>query len=134
MRSRPAWRRAHLHFYIPGVTRYWTVDEARAFLPRLRELVDTVSGAVATAAASKSNGHGTATPAPLTVTEALNELEANDIVLRDTDRGLIDFHARGEDGVVYFLCWLREEDDLEWWHLPEEGFAGRKRLPREPKR
>ena len=59
-------------------------------------------------------------------------MDAGDIVLRDISRGLIDFHCRGDDGVIYFLCWLRDEDDLEWWHLPEEGFAGRKRLPRVP--
>jgi hypothetical protein len=45
---------------------------------------------------------------------------------------LIDFHARGADGVVYLLCWRLDEPDLGWWHLPEEGFAGRKPLPRDP--
>ena len=52
-------------------------------------------------------------------------------MLRELSTGLVDFHAVGDDGVVYFLCWRLEEDDLEWWHLPEEGFAGRKRLPRQ---
>ena len=111
--------------------RYWTVEEARAYLPRLRVLVGAVQRAARTATVSHGNGHnrpaGGEEPA---VTDALAELEAGDIILRDPERGLIDFHARGEDGVVYLLCWLADEDDLAWWHLPEEGFAGRKRLPR----
>ena len=63
--------------------------------------------------------------------EALSELEAGDIILRDPLSGLLDFHALGADGVEYLLCWRLGEDDLEWWHLPEEGFPGRKRLPRD---
>jgi hypothetical protein len=45
---------------------------------------------------------------------------------------LVDFPARGEDGVVYLLCYRLDEPDLEWWHRPEDGFAGRRRLPRDP--
>ena len=108
--------------------RYWTVEEARAYLPRLKELVERIVEAAKAAARTRSNGHGGPPP---DVEEALAELSVNDIVLRDPRRGLIDFHAQGRDGVVYFLCWRIGEDDLGWWHLPEEGFAGRKRLPRE---
>ena len=118
--------------------RLWTVPEARAYLPRARELVEAVRTAVATASASRTNGHGrrsartAGAPAPIKVQDAVAELEDGDIVLRDPERGLIDFPARGEDGVLYYLCWVTDEDDLGWWHLPEEGFAGRKPLPREP--
>jgi hypothetical protein len=45
--------------------------------------------------------------------------------------GLLDFHAMGRDGVVYYLCWKRGEPELAWWHLPEDGYPGRKPLPRE---
>jgi hypothetical protein len=113
--------------------RYWTVEEARSYLPRLRELVAAVARASASAGVSRGNGHGAPAPPGLpSIEEAAAELESGDIILRDPDRGLIDFHARGDDGVVYYLCWLAEEDDLGWWHLPEEGFAGRKPLPRIP--
>ena len=43
----------------------------------------------------------------------------------------LDESARGADGVVYLLCWRLDEPDLAWWHLPEDGFAGRKPLPRD---
>lgn len=76
------------------------------------------------------NGHG---PQPgEDVRAALAELAADDIVVRDPAAGLIDFPALGDDGVVYFLCYRIDEDALDWWHLPEEGFAGRKPLPRRP--
>ena len=30
------------------------------------------------------------------------------------------------DGEVRMLCYHIEEPDLEWWHRPEDGFAGRR--------
>lgn len=108
--------------------RYWTVEEARAYLPRVRELVETVRSSAAAAQRVRGNGrrpHVEGDPGA-----ALAELSAGDIVLRELATGLVDFHAVGDDGVVYLLCWRLGEQDLEWWHLPEEGFAGRKRLPR----
>ena len=111
--------------------RYWTVDEARAYLPRLRELLATVRGVATGAARAPANGHGPV-GAAAGLKAAREELEARHIILRDPESGLIDFHAQGADGVVYLLCWRDPEPDLAWWHLPEEGFAGRKPLPRDP--
>ncbi len=111
------------------VARYWTVDEARAALPRVRELVRRIMGAVGSTALAETNGH---TPDNADVQAAMAELAADDIVLRDPSVGLIDFPARGADGIVYLLCWRADEDDLGWWHLPEDGFAGRQPLPRDP--
>lgn len=109
--------------------RFWTVVEARAYLPRLRELVTTVRDAARAAAAVRQNGQSAAPTAG--VESALQELADGDIVLRDPETGLIDFHALGADGVVYFLCWRLGEEDLAWWHLPDEGYAGRRPLPRD---
>jgi hypothetical protein len=110
--------------------RYWTVEEARAYLPRLAELLTAVRGAAGMTSRARSNGHRDG-PGGVDPREAQDELAAGDIILRDPERGLIDFHALGPDGVVYLLCWRMGEDDLAWWHLPEEGFAGRKPLPRD---
>lgn len=108
--------------------RYWTVEEARAYLPRLRHLTEVVRRAAALATAARTNGHGTAPDDDPRA--ALAELEAGAIVIRDPRSGLVDFHARGDDGIVYYLCYRLDEEDLGWWHLPGEGFAGRKPLPR----
>jgi hypothetical protein len=110
--------------------RYWTVEEARAALPRVRELVQVVRRAALVGARVNGNGHGP--PAEDDVRAALDALGADGIVVRDPSVGLIDFPALGDDGVVYFLCYRLDDDDLGWWHLPDEGFAGRKPLPREP--
>ena len=69
---------------------------------------------------------------PSIVKEALAELEEEGIVLRDPNRGLIDFPALHHSGREVLLCWQLGEDDLEWWHLPEDGFAGRRPLPLPP--
>jgi len=62
------------------------------------------------------------------LSRAVGELEAVDIVLRDFDRGLIDFPAI-RDGEEIYLCWLVDEEDrIAFWHDPEAGFAGRRPL------
>jgi hypothetical protein len=111
--------------------RFWTVGEARAYLPRLRELVAMVQDTATVGDRAEGNGQGRAS-ATDEIQAALEELEAGSIVLREPETGLVDFPARGEDGVVYFLCYRLGEPELAWWHLPEDGFAGRQPLPREP--
>ena len=64
-----------------------------------------------------------------TVMAKLNELG---IIVRDPERGLIDFPAETPDGRTYLLCWLDGEDAIEWWHWPDDGFAGRTPLDQPP--
>jgi hypothetical protein len=65
--------------------------------------------------------------AVLDILWAASELQAMDIVLRDADRGLVDFPSI-RDGEEVYLCWLADEPRVEWWHEPETGFAGRQPL------
>jgi hypothetical protein len=46
-------------------------------------------------------------------------------VVRDLERGLVDFPARSPSGRDYWLCWVVGEPEVAWWHWPEAGFAGR---------
>jgi len=68
----------------------------------------------------------------LGVEEALAELESKGVILRDPARGLVDFPSRHQSGIPVHLCWQSGEEDIEWWHLPDDGFAGRRRLPLPP--
>lgn len=61
------------------------------------------------------------------LSRATGELDAVDIVLRDFDRGLIDFPAL-RDGEEIYLCWLLDEQEIGFWHEPDAGFTGRRPL------
>jgi hypothetical protein len=57
----------------------------------------------------------------------VEQLTEAGVVVRYPDSGLIDFPSM-RDGEPVFLCWQLGEDDVAWWHGPDEGFAGRKPL------
>src|SRR5580698_5001536 len=59
--------------------------------------------------------------------QILVEFQRRQIFIKDLDRGLIDFPAI-ISGREVFLCWESDEDDIEFWHDLESGFAGRERL------
>jgi hypothetical protein len=61
------------------------------------------------------------------LSRAIGELEAVGVILRDIDRGLVDFPAI-RDGEEVYLCWLLDEREVGFWHEPEAGFAGRQPL------
>lgn len=59
------------------------------------------------------------------ITTELHELG---VQLKDYSRGLIDFPSM-RAGQIILLCWqLGEDEQIEWWHEIEGGFAGRKPL------
>ena len=62
------------------------------------------------------------------VAASIAELEELGVLVKDLDRGLVDFPAlrRGEE---VLLCWEVGEDEVAYWHSVDEGFAGRKPLP-----
>jgi hypothetical protein len=108
--------------------RHWTLEEATAALPavsakvqRLRELVR---------ARPSANGSGARLDAEIAA--ILEELTADGIVVRDVQRGLIDFPALAPSGETYLLCWLDGEESIEWWHWPDAGFAGRTPIDEPP--
>jgi hypothetical protein len=63
----------------------------------------------------------------VSISRALNELDAVDVVVRDAERGLVDFPTL-RDGEEVYLCWLVDEDEIGFWHAPDAGFAGRQPL------
>lgn len=57
----------------------------------------------------------------------LQEITDRGILVRDIVRGLVDFPSERE-GQAIFLCWLRGEPQIDFWHGTNEGFSSRKRL------
>jgi len=55
-------------------------------------------------------------------------LEDSGIILRDLHRGLVDFPAV-LDGQEVFLCWLKGESCVAYFHDHESGFDDRQPLP-----
>ncbi|HIN63976.1 MAG TPA: DUF2203 family protein [Candidatus Obscuribacterales bacterium] len=49
------------------------------------------------------------------------------VILRDIRSGLLDFPAK-KGAVDYFLCWRLGERDIDYWHLENDGFQGRRPL------
>lgn len=63
----------------------------------------------------------------LAIHEGIRNITSRGIQIKDLDRGLVDFpHVR--DGREVLLCWELEEDDIEFWHETDSGYAGRERL------
>src|SRR5262249_40946402 len=59
------------------------------------------------------------------VKDAVAEIDATGVQLKDLDIGLLDFPCR-VDGEIILLCWKLGEADITHWHGTEEGFIGRK--------
>jgi hypothetical protein len=118
--------------------RHFTREEANALLPqlttlltRLRDSKDELTDTEAHEALSEAapaNGGGEqgrqVGVAFLEVRRLLDTLERAGIVLRDIDRGLVDFPAL-LDGREIYLCWELGEDEVGYWHDLEGGYGGR---------
>ena len=59
------------------------------------------------------------------VKDAVAEIHATGVQVKDLDIGLLDFPCVVE-GEVVLLCWKLGEKDISHWHGVTEGFAGRK--------
>ena len=121
--------------------RHYTVEQANAALgwveervERLRAAREQLSDEEARAAlgeAAPSNGGGApgrvVSEAFLELQRALGELQAMEVVLRDLERGLVDFPSLRDDREVY-LCWEAGEPAVEFWHDLDAGYGGRRPL------
>ncbi len=122
-------------------SRHYSIEEATALLDPVIELLEGMRSArdrlgdaearAALAAASGTNGGGqpgrTVSEGFLELRDGMIWLRAREIVLRDLDRGLVDFPAVRDDAEIY-LCWQEGEEEIGFWHEPDAGFAGRRTL------
>jgi hypothetical protein len=122
-------------------TKHYTLEEARALLPSIRkwleelddfqERLKTLDKRVGQLLSAGDDAGG---PSVNQLVRALSDCKAvlqnfriRQIQIKDLNRGLIDFPSWRE-GKEIFLCWEKDEDDIEFWHDLESGYAGRERL------
>lgn len=117
----------------------FTLPESRLELARLRPLLDEIvavrADAVELGAALNVGGPATRLgglpewkAAEARLNELMTEVQQTGVELKGLAPLLIDFPA-DLDGEPVLLCWLEGEPELAWYHRPELGFAGRRRLP-----
>lgn len=121
--------------------RHFTRAEASALLPQLTTLLSQLRDAKdeltdtetheALSEAAPTNGGGEQGRrvgiAFLEVRRLIDTVEQAGIVLRDIDRGLVDFPAL-IDGREVYLCWELGEEEVAYWHNLEGGYGGREPL------
>jgi hypothetical protein len=118
---------------------FYTIDQANALLPELRERLERIRGARQRLIRAgrritekvASDGGGVAGTDWFEAQRELREeivwLSERDIALRDPETGLLDFPGERE-GEEIWLCWRLGEDRVGWWHPLESGFLGRRPL------
>jgi len=121
--------------------RHYTLEEASELLPTVVEIIERMRVArnqlgdrearEALTEAGPTNGGGapgrTVSQGFLALRDSMIELRELEVVLRDLDRGLLDFPSL-RDGREVYLCWQDGEDAIRFWHEPDAGFGGRRPL------
>lgn len=121
--------------------KHYTLEEARLLLPEIKSWLEQLRGLrdelaeldkrMATRLKEGEDLGGEVVNSWVKkVTETkrlLTEFARREIQIKDLQRGLIDFPALISDREV-FLCWEEDEEDIEFWHDLDTGYAGRERL------
>ena len=126
----------------PTFPRLFTVEEANALLPELRELLQVAADhrdrmreraphLKPILEAASSNGGGRAGSEygveAYNLYLAIERIQEFGVLLKDLDAGLLDFpHER--NGRVVFLCWHPPEERVGYWHEIHTGYQGRQPL------
>jgi hypothetical protein len=124
---------------MPHFEKHFSVEEANNLLPELRQLLERIQAvrsslnisweqAQPVLVVAPHNGGGKEASgyvADLTRLNALlQEFQRQGVVIKDIDRGLVDFpHWR--DGREVYLCWELSEAEVRFWHDLDSGYAGR---------
>ncbi len=126
--------------------RYFTVEEARALVPRLRgllialqtekreldRLLDEVRRmaplAFLNGSAHRVQQHEKQIEKlARSIREKVRTLHEMGVEVKDLDMGLVDFPSL-RDGREVYLCWKVDEPTVAFWHELDAGFRGRQPL------
>jgi hypothetical protein len=124
----------------PSEIRTFTLNQARSLMPKLRKLLGRVRNErealvdmrveIDRARENAERGGGGSTQGAGYIThlmafsETVREIESLGVIVKDFRNGLIDF-PHEMDGRIVYLCWKPDEEEIEWWHEIDSGFAGR---------
>jgi hypothetical protein len=118
---------------------YFTLQEANEALKIIRPLMDEVqvirqkileNQPEAWPAIEKSAGNGGNRALSNLVQDfekldaLVHQIQDTGAQIKDINTGLLDFSAL-KNGREVYLCWQHGEDDIQYWHEIEAGFAGR---------
>jgi hypothetical protein len=121
--------------------KHYTLEEARKLLPKIRkwlaeirrltqelqQLDKRLAQLVSTGADAGGESVHRQLRLRTELSDTFQEFEARQIQVKDLERGLVDFPAiiAGREA---FLCWEEDEEDIEFWHDLDTGYAGRSPL------
>jgi len=122
-------------------SKHYTREEAKALLPQVRKWLDQLERSrdrllkydkrlSALMEPGRDAGGDLVNSWARTMAEfreAMGEFQSREIMIKDIDRGLLDFPAI-IGGKEVFLCWEKDEQDIEFWHDLDTGYAGREPL------
>ena len=121
------------------MSQYFTLQEANKALNIIRPLMDEVqvirqkileNQPEAWPAIEKSAGNGGNRALSNLVQDfekldaLVHQIQDTGAQIKDINTGLLDFSAL-KNGREVYLCWQYGEDDIQYWHEVEAGFAGR---------
>lgn len=123
--------------------KYFTVAEANRLIPQIKKLVEELRQGrrsllgrrpTAETMSHKAGGNGGGSEAGAYLTEysqafrqGLDQVRDMGVVLKDLERGLVDFPHWREGREVY-LCWEYGEERIDSWHETDSGYSGRQPL------
>ena len=121
--------------------KHYTREEVRGLLPQLRQWLQRTTQLRADLDQLETRLAGLLSPGRdlggqlvnswvktlASLEDVLLEFQRREIQVKDLDRGLLDFPAI-LGGREVFLCWEQDEEDVEFWHDLDAGYAGRERL------
>ena len=122
-------------------TKHYTLAEARALLPQVRQwlehladgqkrlqaLEETLGALVANGDDAGGESVNQLARTVCEMQDTVLQFERRQIQIKDVARGLVDFPSV-RAGREIFLCWEKDEEDIEFWHDLETGYAGRERI------
>ena len=119
--------------------KHFTLDEARAYLPRLKyqiaeiskikDQLDKIGFDIHTRRFQMGFNPDTLTEFPPEYeqfSDLVKSLIDEGIYVKEFEEGLVDFPAIRNDGEEVLLCWKEGEKDISYWHTLSTGYRGRR--------